>query len=117
MLIAIPSKGRPMGVKTKKILPSASVFVPQSEVKDYEKCGVTNVVGVPDSVKGITATRNWILDNCGDPWVVMVDDDVKQQGYVKLEHDRSKHKKMDESDWLEECVKLFDLTDQLNYRV
>jgi hypothetical protein len=73
MLIAIPSKERPTGVKSKRILPAASVFVPESEARDYTRAGVTNVVGVPDRVRGISATRNWILDNARDKWVVMVD--------------------------------------------
>jgi ParB-like chromosome segregation protein Spo0J len=34
MMIAIPSKGRPTAVKSKRILPSASVFVPESEALD-----------------------------------------------------------------------------------
>lgn len=117
MLIAIPSKGRPNGVKTKKILPSAVVYVPASELEDYRKCGVTNLVAVPDSVRGITATRNWILDNTEDPWVVMVDDDVKVQGWVRLDRASSKHLKMNEVEWIAECLRLFELTEDLGYRI
>jgi hypothetical protein len=117
MLIAIPSKGRPTGVRSKRILPAATVFVPESEVRDYTRAGVTNVVGVPDRVRGITPTRNWILDNARDRWVVMVDDDVKCQGWVQLEKFRAVHCKLDERTWIEEIVRLFELTEQLKFRI
>jgi glycosyltransferase involved in cell wall biosynthesis len=117
MMIAIPSKGRPTAVKSKRILPSATVFVPESEARDYERAGVTNVVAVPNPVRGITPTRNWILDNVSDRWIVFVDDDVQIQGYLKLEQFRGRHRKLDESDWIREIVKLFDLTESLKFRI
>jgi len=117
MLIAIPSKGRPTKVRTKIILPSASVFVPVSEVRDYTGAGVTNVVGVPDKVRGITATRNWILNNTKDRRVVMVDDDVKAQGYFKLDSHHAKQKRMNEQEWIGESIRLFELTEQSGYRI
>lgn len=117
MIFAIPSKGRPRGVKSKKVLPSATVFVPEAEVQDYERAGGTNVVGVPDSVRGITKTRNWILDNVQDPQVVFVDDDVKVQGWVRLEEEKAVHTKLTEADWIRESGKLFDLTEDLGFRI
>ena len=117
MMIAIPSKGRPTAVKSKRILPSATVFVPESEARDYERAGVTNVVAVPDRVRGITPTRNWILDNVRDRWIVFVDDDVQIQGYLKLEQFRGRHRKLDEAAWIREIVKLFDLTESLKLRI
>lgn len=118
MIIAIPSKGRPTEVKSTKILPSAVLYVPESEVPDYRKAnGATAVVGVPSSVRGITATRNWILKNSGDRWIVMVDDDVKVQGWVKLHAHKTEHRKLDEAAWLREMVKLFEVTEQMKFRV
>src|SRR5215469_7851406 len=117
MMIAIPSKGRPNGVKSKRVLPSATVFVPESEVRDYERAGVTNVRGVPAAIRGITRTRNWILDNVADRWIVFVDDDVKLQGYVHLDQFASKHRRLTESEWIDEIVKLFDLTESLKFRI
>ena len=67
MLIAIPSKGRPTGVKSQKVLPSAHVYVPENEIASYNRAGVRNLIAVPNSVRGITATRNWILDNTDRP--------------------------------------------------
>lgn len=117
MLIAIPSKGRPATITSAKILKSAMLFVPADEVADYERSGNTNVVGVPRSVKGITATRNYILKSTADPWVVMVDDDVKSQGFVKLLPANVKHIRLDEKQWIAEMVKLFELTEQLHFRL
>jgi hypothetical protein len=79
MIIAIPSKGRAGETKTDKLLRSGVLFVPNSEVNQYRRTSA-NVVGVPDEVKGITKTRNWILKNCGQERVVFIDDDVKAQG-------------------------------------
>jgi hypothetical protein len=118
MLIAIPSKGRPNRVKSQKILPSAHVFVPASEIGDYKKAGVRNLVSVPDSIRGITNTRNWILANARDKWVVMLDDDVKRAGWVRLDKQNSSyHPLPNEAAWLAEMVRLFDLTEQLKYRI
>ena len=117
MLIAIPSKGRPTGVKSQKILPSAVIYVPENEFVNYQKAGVSNLVGVPVSVRGITATRNWILDNTDEKWVVMVDDDVKAQGWVKLESFKARGIKMSEEEWITECIRLFEVTEQMKYRI
>jgi len=117
MIIAVPSKGRAGITKTDIILPSATFFVPKSEVADYLNAGVKKVVGVDDDVKGITKTRNWILNNVNERRVVMVDDDVKTQGYRKLNERNSKHIHGNEEFWLKECRKLFDITEQMDYRI
>lgn len=117
MLIAIPSKGRAGAVKSQKLLKASVLYVPQLEVAAYETAGGKNVVGVPDDVRGITATRNWILRNCGDSRVVMVDDDLKNQGFVKLFAWEARHKKLTETDWLAEFEKLFEITEALKYRI
>lgn len=117
MLIAIPSKGRPTGVKSQKVLPSATVYVPENEAASYARAGVRNLVPVPNHIRGITATRNWILDNTDDQWVVMLDDDVKAQGWVKLEPFKTRQLKLTEAEWHREFVRLFDLTEQMKYRI
>ena len=121
MLVAIPSKGRAGKVKSQKLLPDAStLFVPAAETDAYDRLGGRNIVAVPDDVLGITRTRNWILDWAdaqGEPWVVFIDDDVKVSGWIELLPFRGKHRKMQEAAFLEEWVKLFDLTAQMNYRI
>ncbi|MDA3806644.1 MAG: hypothetical protein PF440_01915 [Thiomicrorhabdus sp.] len=117
MIIAIPSKGRAGLVKTQKLISSCVVFVPELEKQAYIEAGTNNVIGVPNEVHGITATRNWILKNTDDQHVVMIDDDVKQQGYFKLFDRKGRQKKLNEMEWLEEFAKLFQVTEDLNYRI
>lgn len=117
MLIAIPSKGRAGSVRSLSVLPSATVFVPAAEAEDYRSVGVKNVVAVPNEIRGITRTRNWILDHAKDRWVVMVDDDVKTQGWIKLYPFNGRHQPMEERDWLRECVRLFEVAEGMRYRI
>lgn len=117
MLFAIPSKGRPGRVKSQAVLPSARVYVPESEVADYVAAGARNVVAVPDSVRGITRTRNYILEHADDRHVVMVDDDVKSQGFRKLLHDGSRPRRLSEADWIREARLLFALTEDFGFRL
>lgn len=117
MLIAVPSKGRAGLTTTNKILKNAVFFVPESESHQYLGL-VKNVIRVPKEVKGITATRNWILKNTDENWVVFLDDDVKQAGYVKLHNRNVEHIKIhNEKDWENEFLLLFDVTEQLGYKI
>jgi glycosyltransferase involved in cell wall biosynthesis len=117
MLIAIPSKNRAGKTTTNKILPNiGTFFVPESEVHQYSY--IKNVVGVPNSVQGITNTRNWILKNTDEKWVVFVDDDVKSCGYVLLNQRQCNQIKItNENFWKQEFLKAFDLTEQLGYKM
>ena len=117
MIIAVPSKGRAGRVTTQAVLPSCSVFVPDLEAPAYQRMGAKNVVAVPNEVRGITATRNFILRNTKDRRVVMIDDDVRTQGYRELFERNTMHHNLDETTWLAEFAKLFDLTEQLGYRI
>lgn len=120
MLVAIPSKGRAGRTRSDVVLPSAKLFVPRLEAIAYRKASKCEVVAVPDSVRGITPTRNWILDwagKAGIDRVVQVDDDVRTCGYIELLADRSKKRRMTEADFLAEFDKLFDLTEDLGYRI
>jgi len=116
MLLAVPSKGRALKTTTDKILPSATFFVPESEVHQYDY--ISDVVGVPNDVRGITKTRNWILKRHMGERVVFLDDDAKNVGYTKL--NKRKSEKIDIKDqgfWIAEFMKLFDICDQLGYKI
>jgi hypothetical protein len=117
MLIAVPSKGRAGLTTTQNIVPSATFFVPVSEVHQYEGL-YKNVVGVPIDVKGITPTRNWIMKNTDEKRIVFLDDDVKNCGYVGLEERNAVNiKKKSECFWEYEFDKLFDITEQMDYKI
>lgn len=118
MLIAVPSKGRAGLTTTNKILPNLSTFfIPESEYHQYKGI-VKNIVCVPKEVRGITDTRNWILENTDEQWVVFLDDDAKNVGYKKVEERRMKNVEIrDEGFWAEEFLKYFDLTEQLGFKI
>jgi len=117
MLIAVPSKGRAGLTTTDKILPNCTFFIPESEYHQYKGI-VKNIVCVPKEVQGITATRNWILKNTDEIWVVFLDDDAKFTGYNKLEARNTKKIEVrNEGFWHEEFVKYFDLNGQLGYKI
>lgn len=117
MLIAIPSKNRAGKTTTNKILPNiGTFFVSESEIHQYQY--IKNIVAVPKEVQGITPTRNWILKNSKDKWVVFLDDDAKNVGYTKMGFTQSKKIDIkDEGFWAEEFLKAFDLTEQLGYKM
>ena len=117
MLIAIPSKGRAGQTKSDKLITSAVFFVPEAEVNDYKKYTKCQVLGVPNEVKGITKTRNWILENTKEKRVVMIDDDLKNQGWTKLYKENGKQKKLTEDQWIFEFEKLFDIVEDLNWKI
>jgi len=117
MIVAVPSKGRAGKVATQKILPSCRLYVPELEAAAYRAGGARNVIEVPNSVRGITETRNWILDNEDDQRIVMIDDDVKVCGRFVLGERSSRQEKLTEDQWLVEFAKLFDVTEDLDYRI
>jgi glycosyltransferase involved in cell wall biosynthesis len=117
MLIAVPSKNRAGRTTTNKLLPNtATFFVPESEINQYNY--IKNVVGVPKEIKGITPTRNWILKNTQEKYVVFLDDDVKNAGYTIM-HNRNceKIEIKDEMFWYEQFLLFFDLLEQLNIKI
>lgn len=117
MLVAIPSKGRAGKIRSQAVIPSACVFVPELEADAYVTAGAQNVNVVPNGIRGITATRNWILDHAGHDRVVMIDDDVRAQGFARLYERHAVHERLPEGIWLAEFVKLFELTEQLGFRI
>lgn len=118
MLVAIPSMGRAGQVRSLSQVPSATVFVPETEVESYRRVTTAKIVGVPSTVRGITATRNWILDWAEDPCVVFIDDDLKRAGWIEMLPFRTRyHTKLTEQQWLGEWKRLFELTQGFGYRV
>lgn len=117
MLVAVPSKGRAGKVKTMEVLPAATLYVPENEVAEYQRFGYPVIVGVPMDRKGITATRNWILDATEDPYVVFVDDDVKVQGWIHLRHQNGKHRPLTQAEWFVEWKKLFEIAEEIGFRI
>jgi hypothetical protein len=118
MLFAIPSKGRAGKVKTTEILVDAVLYVPANEVKAYEKSNPSQkVIGVPAAVRGITKTRNFILKGSDDKRVVMIDDDVLAQGWVKMYAEKSVHQKFTQQHWDKICRNMFDVIEDLNWKI
>lgn len=120
MHIAIPSARRAGKLASLRVIPSATVYVPEGEYGDYMRATVWNggqLKAVPQGVRGITATRNWILDNCGDRHVVMIDDDVKIQGWIQLFQTNGIHRKLNEAEWRAVWRRLFETTEQLGFAV
>jgi hypothetical protein len=73
--IVIPSHKRPNNIQTLRLIPGASVCVPESQLDEYQKANPsTHFITHPDSVKGLTLKRQWIYENVGD--VFMFDDDI-----------------------------------------
>lgn len=78
MKICVPSKGRAGIMTTQKVLNVDEVYVPSSEFDSYKlHHPELNIISVPDYIKGITPTRNYILEHCQDKHIVQVDDDVE----------------------------------------
>lgn len=112
MIIAIPSKGRAGNVLTTKIFKSAFLYVPESEVQQYKQF-YKNVLGVPDSIKGITQTRNYILKQNINNDLVFIDDDLEYCGWIKKGVEKYKVIRItDEQTWIEEFERYFELTKQ-----
>lgn len=118
MQFAIPSKGRAGRTKSQTVLPQSVFYVPENEALDYRRALPSHqVIAVPNEIRGITKTRNWILQHCKERWVVMVDDDVKTQGWVKLFADSGKHRKMSAEQWILTCYQLFEVVEDLGWKI
>jgi hypothetical protein len=57
------------------------------------------------------------LRNTDDRRVVMIDDDVRTHGYVKLLERAAMKRHLDEAAWLAEFRKIFEVTEGLSYRI
>ena len=73
--IVCPSKGRASNVLTKKLIEDLVLVVPAHEVEAYEEHNPEcTIVAEPEHVRGITASRQFIIDTF--PNVFMIDDDI-----------------------------------------
>jgi hypothetical protein len=114
--IAIPSKGRAGLITSQEIFKSAVIYVPENEVKQYS-IYKNKIVGVPIDVKGITATRNWILKN-NDCNIFFLDDDFEYGGYVERTDEKYKVKRVkEEVIYINEINKLFEVCEQSNSKI
>ena len=114
--IAIPSKGRAGLITSHDIFKSAVIYIPENEINQYS-IYTNKIVGVPIEVKGITATRNWILknNNCN---IFFLDDDFEYGGYVERTEEKYKVKRVKEENvYISEIEKLFAITEQSNSKI
>lgn len=73
--LVVLSRGRPTLITTHLLVPSATLVVPESEVKDYEYLDM-KIVPIPDKYEGLGQVRNWILENFEAEALIMLDDDI-----------------------------------------
>lgn len=83
-IVCIPSKGRSKTITSDKLFNKENtfIFIPEDEFELYEG----NRVSVPSEIRGITGTRNFILDWCRSKGIknhIQVDDDAT--GFFKIE--------------------------------
>lgn len=100
MKLFIPTYKRVAKQKTWENLPDfvkefTYLVCPESESQEHLAAN-RQVMAAPDSVKGIAATRQWIIENADDDQVLMLDDDqsfrCRMEGTYKL-------RPMDDSDY------------------
>lgn len=73
--IVIPSAGRADRVKTFDAVANCKICVPEKEAKKYAEYNPNvEIITHPDSLKGLTLKRQFIIERF--PNVLMVDDDV-----------------------------------------
>lgn len=115
MQIVIPSKGRPDKIMTHELFPSAKVVVVADEWKAYAKSiGEDRLVLLPENLSGLTATRNFILENWKDTdFVFMADDDVNGIGRNHLIG--GKH--LDDEDYDKTMIKDPEYAEEIVYRL
>jgi hypothetical protein len=114
--ICIPSKGRAGLITTHKVFKSATIFVPKNEIEQY-KIYSNEIIGIPDEIKGITATRNWILKNTKQN-VFFIDDDFQDGGYMeRLTEQYSRKHIRDENIYIKEISRLFEVSYQIGSKI
>lgn len=114
--IAIPSKGRAGHITSHKIFKTATLYVPEYEASQYS-IYPNRIVSVPSNVRGITATRNWILRNSSNN-IFFLDDDFQYGGYINRTDTKYKVIKVtDEFVYIDTISKLFDLCYELDSKI
>jgi len=83
MLICIPSKGRARNQETLKWIPKAwlekcIVVCPYGEINEYLNADLgVAIAETPQEIKGIAATRKYLIENTKDKYLMFMDDDLK----------------------------------------
>jgi len=71
------SRGRANRVTTHKLVPHATLVVPEDEADAYRAAGYTQpIVTIPPALIGVSVVRNWIVHRFEEEVVLMYDDDV-----------------------------------------
>jgi hypothetical protein len=107
--VAIPSKGRAGHITTHAYFPDATLYVPEYETHQYS-IYENKIHPVPSNVKGITATRNYILKHNDGINVFFIDDDMQYYGYVRRDELKYKVIRLNDRFIAYEVIdKLFDI--------
>lgn len=73
----IMSRGRAGRITTHRLVPHATLVVPEDEAEAYAAAGYgMEIVTIPPDRIGVSAVRNWIVRRFAEEVVVMYDDDV-----------------------------------------
>ena len=73
--VVVMSRSRQRSITTHRLFPAATLVVPESEIASYAHVPLEKV-GIPDSISGVSAVRNWIVAHFPEECLVMMDDDV-----------------------------------------
>ena len=81
MRIYIPSAGRPDKQPTWDVLPDfikeqTQIVVQAKQAEQYARKFKDHMIVLPEGIETISPTRQWLLDNCDDDKMVMIDDDL-----------------------------------------
>lgn len=84
-MIVTPSYKRPRDCITAEYLSKAKIAVHEFEADEYREHNDNELLAMPDELQkqGMSAIRNWILDNTDDDEVLMIDDDIRYIGCFK----------------------------------
>jgi hypothetical protein len=117
MKICVPSSNRESITTTQLFYKDCVFFVPYSQIDNYKYYLSQEIIGVPDDVKGITKTRNYILKYFPNENIVFIDDDTKQAGYF-LNNKRISFKNSNyESILNAEFNRIFELCYDLGFKI
>jgi hypothetical protein len=82
---------------THRVIPSATIVVPESEVELYEELtGREDLVPIPDEYEGGAAVSNWCLDHFEDECLILMDDDISGCFSIGAGYDRGRWLTRDE---------------------
>jgi hypothetical protein len=112
--IAIKSYKRAGLVTTNKIFPTASIWVPESQAKEYRTEYGDSVVSIPDECDGnLCRKSNAILDRSPCEWTLILDDDITSIHRFDYGKDRS----LDQDECMDLVKHGFDMASQLGVKL